>query len=85
MLTANDIDARVRQRPFQPLRIVTSSGETYDVLHPDLILIGHRDISVGLLGTASPKYYDQIARIAIMHITAIHDLPVAAPPGNGQA
>jgi hypothetical protein len=31
MLTAADIRDRVRLRPFRPLRIVTSSSETYDV------------------------------------------------------
>lgn len=33
MLTAADIRDRVRLRLFRPLRIVTSSGETYDVYH----------------------------------------------------
>ncbi|MGH7172845.1 MAG: hypothetical protein ACRELG_21400, partial [Gemmataceae bacterium] len=69
-----------------PLRIVTSSGETYDVLHPDLIMLGKHDVTVGLLSSESPTYYDQVARIAIMHITALHDLPVAPPPpSNGQS
>lgn len=85
MLTTDDIRTRVHQRPFRPLRIVTSSGETYDVLHPDLILFGKRDIIVGLLTGEPSTYYDQIARIAIMHITALHDLPAPpAPPSNGQ-
>ncbi len=85
MFTANDIDHRVKVRPFRPFRIVTSSDETYDVAHPELILVGQHDIVVGLTGPNSPKYYDQIARIALMHVTALHDLPVSAPPpGNGQ-
>ncbi len=86
MLTVDDIRVRARQRPFRPLRIVTSSGETYDVLHPDLIMFGKHDVTVGLLSSELSTYYDQVARIAIMHITALHDLPAAAPPpGNGQA
>lgn len=85
MLTADDIRDRVRERPFRPLRIVTSSGETYDVLHPDLIMIGQHEITVGLLGSVPSTYYSRQARIALMHITALHDLPVAPPaPGNGQ-
>lgn len=86
MLTADDIRDRVRVRPFQPLRIVTSSGESYDVYHPDLILVGRREITVGIPSDEAPTYYDHQARIAIRHITALHDLPSPPqPPSNGQS
>jgi hypothetical protein len=85
MLTAEEIRDRVRSRPFCPLRIVTSSGETYDVFHPDLIMVGRREVSVGIPSGEAPTYYDRQARIAIMHITALHDLPAAPPlPNNAQ-
>ena len=85
MFTANDIQQRVRMRPFRPLRIVTSASETFDVFHPDMILIGSREITVGLPGSANPTHYEQLARVAIMHVTALHDLPMPVPPaGNGQ-
>jgi hypothetical protein len=56
MLTADDIRDRVRSRPFRPLRIVTSSGEAYDGLHPDLIMMGQHDITVGLLDSGPSTY-----------------------------
>lgn len=85
MLSADDIRDRVHLRPFHPLRLVTSSGETYDVYHPDLIMVGRREVTVGIPSGESPTYYDRQARIAIMHITALHDLPAAPPtPSNGQ-
>jgi hypothetical protein len=77
MLTAADIRDRVRLRPFRPLRIVTSSGETYDVYHPDLIMVGTHEITVGLPSGEAPTFYDRQARIALMHIAALHDLPAA--------
>ena len=85
MLTADDIRDRIHSRPFRPLRLVTSSGETYDVYHPDLIMIGVREVTVGLPSGETPTYYDRQARIALMHITALHDLPAAPTlPSNGQ-
>jgi hypothetical protein len=48
MFTPSQIKDRVRQQPFVPLRIVTSSGEAYEVRHPDLVWIGTRDIHVGM-------------------------------------
>lgn len=85
MLTADDIHDRVRLRPFRSFRLVTSSGESYDVYHPDLIMVGRREVTVGIPSGETPAYYDRQARIAIMHITALHDLPAAAPPPNNQS
>jgi hypothetical protein len=85
MLTSDDIRNRFAQRPFLPVRIVTSSGESYTITHPDLVLIGRREIVIGIATPLNPSYFDQLARVSILHITALEDLPVAAPAGgNGQ-
>ena len=85
MFTADDIQARVRVRPFVPLRIVTSAGQTFDVYHPDLIMIGRRDVMVGRASTDNAGVYEQATRLAIMHITALEDLAIPSlPPSNGQ-
>jgi hypothetical protein len=85
MFTADDIQARVRQQPFQPLRIVTSAGQTFDLYHPDLIMVGRRDLTVGRASAENPTQYEQTTRIAIMHVTALEDLPMSAKSGgNGQ-
>jgi hypothetical protein len=55
MLTADDIHDRVRLRPFRPVRLVTSSGESYDIYHPDLIMVGRREVTVGIpIGRPQP-------------------------------
>jgi hypothetical protein len=57
----------------------------YDVSHPNLILVGRRDVAVGAPSTEDPQHYDQLNRIAILHITALQDLPVPAKHGgNGE-
>src|SRR5438093_904910 len=35
-------------RPFQPFRLVMSSGEAYEVRHPELAMLTRTDILVGL-------------------------------------
>ena len=85
MLTSDDIRARVRRQPFVPIRIRTSGGETYDVYHPDLIMIGRRSLTVGSASADDPATYEQTAQVAILHVTAIEDLPLPANlRGNGQ-
>jgi hypothetical protein len=36
------------QRPFQPFRLVVSSGQSYDVRHPEMALLTKSDLLVGI-------------------------------------
>ena len=49
MFRAEDIQARLRERPFRPLRIIASEGLRYDIHHPDLVFVGTRDLMIGLI------------------------------------
>ena len=43
-----DIHEAARRKPFEPFRITLTTGETYDVRHPDLIMVGRRAAIVGI-------------------------------------
>jgi hypothetical protein len=84
VFSPDDIKARVRVQPFVPFRIVTSAGQTFDVYHPDLVLVGRRDLIVGRASTEDAETYEQTTRLALMHVTALEDLPVPTlPTSNG--
>lgn len=82
MFTPKDIKRRAKVQPFVPFRVVTSSGETYLVTHPDLIWVGARVIHVGSADRNDPTTFDDDDRIAIVHITALEDLSVATKKKN---
>jgi hypothetical protein len=75
MFSAEDILSRIKQRPFVSVRIVTTAG-SYDVVHPELVLVGRRYLEIGAASSENPETFDSIDRVAILHITALHDLPV---------
>ena len=75
MFRAKYIHDRMRQQPFVPARFVTSSGQAYDVYHPDLVLVGRRDVHIGIPRSEGDELYEDVVRLAIMHISAIEDLP----------
>jgi hypothetical protein len=87
MFTPQQVKARLREQPFRPLRIVTSSGQAYDVKHPDLVFVGRNDLIIGTASNDMPQFYDDVSRVALMHVTDLQDLPrpVPNPPGNGDA
>jgi hypothetical protein len=84
MFTPEEVDERLHQRPFAPFRIVTSAGPTFDVFHPDLVLVGRRSLIIGTASSENPRHYELTTRVAMMHITDLEDLPAPAPSqGNG--
>jgi hypothetical protein len=78
MFTPEDVQARLRDQPFRPLRIVASSGQTYDVRHPDMVLVGDRFLIIGTPSAKNPTLVDQVARVAMVHVTDLQDLEVRA-------
>ena len=42
-MTGQEIREWLDQRPFQPFRVTMNNGETYDVWHPEVVLIAETD------------------------------------------
>ncbi|MBI1831645.1 MAG: hypothetical protein HYR84_09370 [Planctomycetes bacterium] len=61
------------QRPFQPFRLVMSSGKTYDVRHPEMALLTKTDILVGIdiADDGVPAEFDICS---LLHVTAVEPL-----------
>jgi hypothetical protein len=85
MFTAEDIQARLRGQRFTPLRIVTTTGETYDIHHPDLVMTGRRFLMIGLPTSDNPTVAEQVTRLALVHVAELRDLHSSAPPANGKS
>jgi len=82
--TADDVQARIRERPFLPIRFVTTTGQTYDIYHPDLVLVGRRFLIIGTPSTENPSQFDQTTRLPLLHVSEMRDLPpVSSPLKNG--
>lgn len=77
MVTAADARTRLVQRPFTPFRIMTSSGQGYDVMHPEFVMVGKRIVVIGKPAHQGDLEFDQVELVSIMHITAFELLPPA--------
>lgn len=84
MFRPEDIQSRLRERPFRPLRLIASEGLRYDITHPDLVLVGQRDLTIGYPSSENPQLYDRLIRVALVHLVGMEDLSAATPLGpNG--
>ena len=68
-----DILGYIRATPFRPFRLVLNSGKTYDVRHPEFILITLREVVIG-----TQKHGEQfpggLVYIDPIHITRIEPI-----------
>ncbi len=78
MFRAEDIKDRLREQPFVPLRIFTSSGQSYDVTHPDLVLVGRNYLYVGVASNDNPTVFDTASRVFVLHVTDMQEIPRTA-------
>ena len=76
MLRPDLIQQRLTRKPFEPVRVLASEGLRYEIYHPEMIMVGERDITIGI-SRHKGTIYDRQIRIAIMHIVGLEDLPPA--------
>ena len=79
MLSYEDIQGRIHEKPFRPFRIVASEGMKYEIYHPDLVFVGRNDLQIGFASPEHPKAYDRVIRIAMIHIAGLEDIPSPKP------
>ena len=66
----------VGRRPFEPFRLVMSSGQTYDVRHPEMAWLTRTSILVGLEGSQD-HVPAEFKICSMLHVTAIEPLNIA--------
>jgi hypothetical protein len=67
-------------RPFKPFRLVMSSGETYEVRHPEMAMLTRTDILVGIKARDGVPAEFKIC--SLLHVTAIEPIPGATTKGK---
>ena len=76
-MTVQDFRELLTQRPFIPFRLVMSSGQTYDVRHPEMAMLTRTSILVGI-GEADDGVPAAFKICSLLHVTAIEPLNSSA-------
>lgn len=83
-MSAEELRDSLRQRPFEPFRLVLTDGASFDIRHPDLLWVGQRSAYVGLTGQPGQTFFERAAKVDLLHISRLEPLEsTSAPPGNG--
>lgn len=82
-MTQEDLHEAVRRRPFEPFQIVLTTGETYDIRHPELLMVGRRSAIIGITSDPAKTVYDRSIKVDLLHVVGVKDLPVQPPSAKG--
>jgi hypothetical protein len=75
----------LREKPFKPFRLVMSSGQAYEVRHPEMAMLTRSDILVGI-DEADDGVPANFKICSLLHVTAVEPLGAPRPTeqGNGE-
>jgi hypothetical protein len=72
----------IHTAPFRPFRLCISDGRTFDIRHPEMLMVGRHSASVGVPGARGPEEtilaypeIDRFALVDLLHVTGIEALP----------
>lgn len=76
-MTADTFKDILRHKPFEPFRVVMSSGESYNVMHPEMALVTSRSLILALPEPTRPEG-ERLAFCSYLHIAHIEVLRPSA-------
>jgi hypothetical protein len=83
-MTVQTFRELLAQKPFPPFRLVMSSGQTYDVRHPETAWLTRTSILVGVDQT-DEGVPAEFKICSLLHVTAVEPLSAAGPKQAGTA
>jgi len=75
----------LRRRPFIPLRLHTTDGQTYDIRHPDNVIVLRSRVDIGVMPDPGTGVVERVEYCSLLHIVRVEELHTASSSGNGAA
>jgi hypothetical protein len=79
----------IHTAPFRPFRLYLSDGRTFDIRHPEMLMVGRHSASVGVQENGGPEQtgqaYPQIDRFALVDLLHVTGIEQMSPPQRREA
>jgi hypothetical protein len=76
-MTVQTFRELLSQRPFRPFRLVMSSGQSYEVRHPEMAMLTRTDLLVGA-GELEEGVPAEFRICALLHVASVEPIPAGA-------
>jgi hypothetical protein len=84
-MTQEELRDFAHRQPFEAFRVLLTTGATYDIRHPDLIMVGRRSAIIGLTEDATGTAYDRTIKVDLLHVVGVEELPPVTPSSSNGA
>jgi hypothetical protein len=87
-MRAEEFKQLLQARPFRPLRVFMTDGRTYDIRHPDQVMVMRQALDIGLQPDPVSGIFEGAHRCSLLHVVRVEEVHATptdgAPPGaNG--
>jgi hypothetical protein len=70
----------LRRQPFVPLRLHLTDGTTYDIRHPEMVLLKQRELYIGKETAPGSGVAAETDLVSLLHVVRVEPLRPAQPP-----
>ena len=78
----DDILRALRTQPFRPFRLVLGDGKTYEIRHPELVIVDDLTLVVGVPRLSIMQPVQGYHLVALTHVNRLEPMPVTSPAAN---
>lgn len=82
-MRAEELTELLRIRPFAPLRIHMTDGQTYDILHPDAVIVLRQRVDIGVKPDPATGVVERVDHCSLLHVVRVEHLQPTGPQGDG--
>lgn len=82
-MRAEELTELLRIRPFAPLRIHMTDGQTYDILHPDAVIVLRQRVDIGVKPDPATGVVERVDHCSLLHVVGVEHLQPTGPQGDG--
>ena len=72
-MTVQTFRKLLTERPFKPFRLIMSSGQSYEVRHPEMAMLTRTDLLVGV-GDTDEGVPAEFCICSLLHVTAVEPI-----------
>ncbi|HYE19420.1 MAG TPA: hypothetical protein VEA69_13300 [Tepidisphaeraceae bacterium] len=72
-MTSDTFKAILKRQPFEPFRVVMSSGESYDVMHPEMAMATAKTLIIAI-PDASHSDGERLVFCSYLHLAHVETL-----------
>jgi hypothetical protein len=75
-MAPQDLASELRKKPFEPFRIVTSDGKTYDVRERDVPMfwVGQNVVLIGFRVAETDPFFNRYESVSLAHIVRLEPI-----------